>query len=147
MFTRSHHLSLYRARSIQFILPFYYLNIHFNIIIPLLKWSLSLRSPRQNPVCTSLLHLRSTCPVNLVLLDLITRIIFGEGCRSRSSLLCSLPARQCDCVVKLTTRLRLLSRLRTSGAIPLFPIYAFMARTGTTLSYLTVTVLMVSYSN
>jgi hypothetical protein len=78
---------------------------------------------------------RATCPVHLVLLDLITRILFGEGCRSRSFLLCSLPARQSGCVVKLTSRLRLLSRLRMSGVIPLLPIYAYMARTGTTLSF------------
>jgi hypothetical protein len=49
------------------------------------KWSLSLRFPNQNPVCTSPLIL-ATCPTYLTLLDLITGIILGEEYRSLSSL-------------------------------------------------------------
>jgi len=70
-----------------------FLKIHLNIIIPSRygspKWPLSFRFPYQNPVCASPVFIRVTCPAHLILLDFITRKIFGEEYRSLSSSLCS----------------------------------------------------------
>ena len=52
-------------------------------------WSLSLRFPHQNPVYVFPLSIHATCPAHLIILDLITRLIFGEQYRSLSSSLCS----------------------------------------------------------
>jgi hypothetical protein len=42
-------------------------------------------------LCTPLLYpVRATCSAHLILLDLTTRVIFGEQCRSSNSSLCSL---------------------------------------------------------
>jgi len=53
------------------------------------KWSLSLTFPHQNPVYTSSLPIRATCSSHLILIDWITRTIFGEEYKSLSSSLCS----------------------------------------------------------
>ena len=84
------HPSLLWARSIQSIPPSHFLKIHFNFILPFSpgssKWSFSLRFPHQNPYGYILSLIRSTCPAHHILLDLKSRIIFGEQYRSQISL-------------------------------------------------------------
>ena len=55
------------------------------------NWSLSLRFPDQNPVCTCILPIRATCPAYLNHLDLITRMVYGQQYISLSFSLCSFP--------------------------------------------------------
>ena len=93
-FTKARHLPLFSAISIQSPPPTsHYMKIHLNIILPSTagssKWSLSLRFPNQNPVYACPLPIHATCPTHLILLDFITRTVFGEQYRSLSSSLCS----------------------------------------------------------
>jgi len=72
----------------------HFLNICFNFILPSThrssKRSLSLGFPNQNALCTYPPHTCCMpCPGHLILIDLITRVIFGAVNRSWSSLVCS----------------------------------------------------------
>ena len=65
-FRSARYLSLLWARSYQLMPSFYFLKIHFNLILPSApgssKWTLSLRFSHQNPVCNyPLLH---TCYIH-----------------------------------------------------------------------------------
>ena len=60
----------------------HFLKIHLNIILLSTpgssKWSPILGFPHHNPIYTSLLPIRATCPAYLILLDLMNQMIFGE---------------------------------------------------------------------
>ena len=91
VFTKTHPISLSLSESVQFTPPADVL-INFDIILPSTlrssQWSLSFRLRHRSPVYTSLSPIHTTCPAHLILLDFITRTIYGEDCRSLSSSLC-----------------------------------------------------------
>jgi len=78
--TRAQHLSLSSARSIQSMHPHNLVKIHFNIILiskPVFyNWSLSFGFPHQNPTCSFLSPIGTTCPAH-VILYLTNRIVSG----------------------------------------------------------------------
>ena len=88
-FTRASKLSLFRTRSLQSIPLTPSLEIYFNIILPSTpwssKWSLSLGFPTKTLYTSVLFPIRATCSAHIILLDLTTRIIFGEDYWSVSS--------------------------------------------------------------
>jgi hypothetical protein len=68
--------------------PFHFLIIHLNIALPSTIWywkcSISLGFLHKSPAWNSPLPITATCPANLICLDLIYGIIFGEMQRSLS---------------------------------------------------------------
>jgi len=58
------------------------LKIHFNVDLPSgpkpAKWSLFLLLPTKTLYAPHLSAIHATCPIHLILVDLITQIAFGE---------------------------------------------------------------------
>ena len=94
-FTSARHLSLSWVRSLQsrLLSPTSWkssllLSLHLRLSIQVV--SFHQLSSSQPCMLLSCLHIRSTCPTHLILLDFVTRIIFSEDYRLQRSLLCSL---------------------------------------------------------
>ena len=92
-FTSARHLSLSWPRSIQSMPPhstfwrsILMLSSHLRLDLP--SDSFPQDSPPKPCMHLSPPSIRATCPAYLIFLDLITRKIFGEECRSLSSSLC-----------------------------------------------------------
>jgi hypothetical protein len=68
---------------------FHSLKINFNVILPTTlrcsKWSISIRSPNQNHVCTSPVPVRNTCSGHHIRLYLITRKIMVRSTQHKAS--------------------------------------------------------------
>ena len=92
--TSTSHLFLSWARSIQSMSPHVtswrsILILSSHLRLGLLSCLVALSFPTKTPNTTFLSPKRATCPAYLILLDVITRTIFGEQYRSLSSLICS----------------------------------------------------------
>jgi hypothetical protein len=75
-------------------LPSCFFKICFNIVFTSMHWSskwwLSLRFPYEKPVCSSFNCMHAMFPTNLILFDLMIRVIFGKDYRLWSPPLCFL---------------------------------------------------------
>ena len=82
--------------------PSHFLNTHFNIILPSTPWSSKWLFPSGFPSTTLytplLSTIRATYSAHLILLDFITRTVFGEQYSSLSSSLCSFLHSPCHLV-------------------------------------------------
>jgi len=93
VFASTRHLSPSWVRSVHSMvpipLPIYASPFHFLSMRGSSKWSLSLRFPTKALYTLLLSPIHDTWPAHLILLELITRTIFAEECRSLNSSLFS----------------------------------------------------------
>ena len=93
-FTSARHLPLLKARWIQPLSPLPaswrpILIFSSHLCMDLPSGLIPSGFPTKNPVHTSPLPIRATCPAHLILIDLLTRTILGEQYKLLSRLLCS----------------------------------------------------------